>query len=104
MAFEFSLAWRMVPPIAPPAKVPTQVRNVRLVNITGTVNSVGVIHGLTNSFVSDVKFSDCHLTAQRGLVLSNTRNIDTAGLKLEVQNGEPITQNNSPDNPQLPDE
>ena len=42
--------------------------------------------------------------AQRGLVLSNTRDIDTAGLKLEVQNGEPITQNNSPDNPQLPDE
>ena len=42
--------------------------------------------------------------AQRGLVLSNTRDIDTAGLKLEVQNGAAITQNNSPDNPQLPDE
>ena len=74
------------------------MRNVRLVNITGTVNSVGVIHGLTNSFVSDVKFSDCHLTAQRGLVLSNTRDIDTAGLKLEVQTGEAIMRRDNVEN------
>ena len=95
-AVEFELAWRMVPPIAPPAEVLTQVRNVRLVKITGTVNSVGMIHGLPGSPVSGVKFEDCHLIAQRGLVLDNTRDIDTAGLKLEVQTGEPIVERNTP--------
>jgi polygalacturonase len=91
-AVSFNLAWRMVPPIAPPAKVLTQVRNVRLINLHGTVNSVGSISGLPGSFVSDVKFEDCHLTAQRGLTLENTRDIDTTGLKIEGVSGEAVTQ------------
>ena len=44
-AFNFNMEWRMVPPIAPPAKVLTVVRNVKLINITGTVKAGGVIHG-----------------------------------------------------------
>jgi polygalacturonase len=95
-AVEFDLAWRMVPPIAAPAKILTQVRNVKLVNVTGTVNSAGVIHGLKDSPVSGVKFENCHLAAQRGLVLENTRDIDVSGLKLEVKSGEPIVQINAP--------
>jgi hypothetical protein len=31
-AFEFNLAWRMVPPLAPPAKVLPVVRNVKMIN------------------------------------------------------------------------
>jgi polygalacturonase len=91
-AFEFNLAWRMVPPLPPPAKVLTQVRNVRIINVTGTVNSVGTLQGLKDSPITKVKFEDCRLKAQRGLVLENTRDIDTAGLKLEVESGEPIVR------------
>jgi exo-poly-alpha-galacturonosidase len=36
-AFEFNLEWRMVPPIAPPAKVLPVVRNVKIINVTGDV-------------------------------------------------------------------
>ena len=46
-AFEFNLEWRMVPPIAPPAKVLPLVRNVKIINVSG--NSVGIIRGLADS-------------------------------------------------------
>ena len=51
-AFEFNLEWRMVPPLAPPAKVLTVVRNVRLINFSGTAQSGGVMHGLKDSPIS----------------------------------------------------
>jgi hypothetical protein len=107
-AVSFNLAWRMVSPIAPPAKVLTQVRNVRLINLHGTVNSVGSISGLAGSPVTDVKFEDCQLTAQRGLTLDHTRDIDTKGLKIDGLTGTPIllrgdnapaTQPSTPTNP-----
>lgn len=91
-AFEFNLAWRMVPPLAPPAKVLTQVRNVKLINVTGTVNSVGILHGLKDSPITGVTFQNCHLKARRGLILQNTRDIDISGLQLEVENGPPIIE------------
>jgi hypothetical protein len=90
-AFEFNLEWRMVPPIAPPAKVLPVVRNVKMINISGTVNSAGVIHGLPGSPIKGLLFENCNLTAQRGLMLENVTNIDSAGLHLQVQSGEPIT-------------
>lgn len=95
-ALEFDLEWRMVPPIAPPAKVLTQIRNVRLINITGTVNAVGAISGLKDSPISDVKFEDCHLVAQRGLTLKNTRDIETAGLMVDGITGEEVIQDAEP--------
>jgi len=89
-AFSFELAWRMVPPLAPPAKVLTQVRNVRLVNITGTVRTGGLIRGLDGSPIRDLKFENCHLTAQTGLVLSSVQGPDLSGLRIEVAEGEPV--------------
>jgi polygalacturonase len=90
-AFEFNLEWRMVPPIAPPAKVLPVVRNVKMINISGTVNSAGAIHGLPGSPIRGLTFENCNLTAQRGLMLENVTNIDSAGLHLKVPSGEPIT-------------
>jgi len=52
-AFEFNLEWRMAPPLAPPAKVLTVVRNVRLINFAGTAQTGGVIHGLKDSPIRD---------------------------------------------------
>ena len=89
-AFEFNLEWRMVPPIAPPAKVLPVVRNVRIINVTGDVTSVGIIHGLADSPIRDIHFENCQITAQKGFRLEHARNVDLAGLKLDVKEGEPI--------------
>jgi polygalacturonase len=89
-ALQFELEWRMVPPLAPPAKTLTVVRNVRLINFTGTARSVGVMNGMKGSPIRDVKFDHCKVTAQRGLVFSNMQDPDFSGLELKVAEGEPI--------------
>ena len=91
-AFEFNLEWRMVPPIAPPAKVLPIVRNVRIVNVSGDVNTVGIIHGLADSPIRDIHFENCRISAQKGFRLEHARNVDLTGLKLDVKDGEPITK------------
>lgn len=91
-AFEFNLEWRMVPPIAPPAKVLPIVRNVKIINVSGDVESVGVIHGLAGSPIRDIHFENCQIAAQKGFKLEHARNVDLAGLKLDVKNGDPIAK------------
>jgi hypothetical protein len=91
-AFEFSLEWRMVPPIAPPAKVLPIVRNVKIINVSGDVNSVGIIHGLAGSPIRDIVFQNCDITAQKGFRLDHARNVDMSGLHLTVKEGEAITK------------
>ena len=89
-AFEFNMEWRMVPPIAPPAKVLPVVRNVRFINVSGDVNSLGLIHGLKESPIYDVKFRKCKIRAQKGLTVDNVRDIDYSGLSAEVKEGQVI--------------
>lgn len=89
-AFEFNLEWRMVPPIAPPAEVLPVVRNIRFINVSGKVNSLGVMHGLKDSPIYDVKFIRCKVTAQKGLTVDNVKDIDYSGLKAEVKEGQLI--------------
>ena len=91
-AFEFNLEWRMVQPIAPPAKVLPVVRNVQIINVSGDVNTVGVIHGLAGSPIQDIRFENCKITAQRGFRLEHARNVDLAGLVLTVSGGQAITK------------
>jgi hypothetical protein len=91
-AFEFNLEWRMVPPIAPPAKVLPIVRNVKIVNVSGDVNTVGIIHGLADSPIRDIHFENCRISAQKGFRLEHARNVDLTGLKLDVKDGEAITK------------
>ena len=91
-AFEFNLEWRMVQPIAPPAKVLPVVRNVKIINVSGDVNTVGVIHGLAGSPIQNIKFENCKITAQRGFRLEHARNVDLAGLDLTVSGGQAITK------------
>jgi len=93
-AFEFNMEWRMVPPIAPPAKVLPVVRNITIRNITGTVSSVGMMHGLADSPIEDVKFEHCKITAQKGFVIENAHKVDLSGLILDVKEGAPITKKN----------
>jgi polygalacturonase len=89
-AFEFNMEWRMVPPIAPPAKVLPVVRNVRIINVSGTTASVGLIHGLKDSPIQGVTFENCHVRARKGLVIENVANLDLSGLDLQVEEGEAV--------------
>jgi len=82
----------MVPPIAPPAKVLPVVRNVKIINVSGDVQSVGVIHGLADSPIRDIHFENCRISAQKGFRLEHARNVDLAGLKLDVKDGDAITK------------
>ena len=91
-AFEFNMEWRMVPPIAPPAKVLPVVRNVRFINISGNVNSLGIIHGLKDSPIYNVKFRKCKISAQKGLTVDNVKDMDYSGLNAEVREGNVIIQ------------
>ncbi len=89
-AVEFNLAWRMVPPIAPPAPELTVVRRVRLINLTGTAASAGIIAGLPGSPIREVSFEGCAITAQHPLVLEHTADVDLRGLKITGVTGEPV--------------
>ena len=88
-AFEFNLAWNMRNN-NPTATFPTTIKNVFLINITGDVNRAGAINGMPGHPIRDVYFDNCTLTANTGLVLNNTQDIDTSGLKLTVKQGAPI--------------
>jgi polygalacturonase len=98
-AMIFDMAWRMVGPIIPPAKVLTVVRNVRFDNFSGTVQSAGTIHGMKDSPIQDVKFENCKLTAQRGLDIENVTNADFSGLEIKVAQGDPIIRRDAPAQP-----
>jgi exo-poly-alpha-galacturonosidase len=89
-AFNFNMEWRMVPPIAPPAKVLTVVRNVKIINVTGTVKTAGIMHGMKDSPIENVKFENCKISAQKGLEVQNVKDVDFSGLDLTVKEGEPI--------------
>jgi polygalacturonase len=91
-AFEFSLEWRMVPPIAPPSNPLPVVRNVKIINVSGDVDSVGNIHGLAGSPIQGITFENCKITATRGFRLDHARNVDMKGLTIEVKEGEAITK------------
>jgi polygalacturonase len=91
-AFEFSLEWRMVPPIAPPSDPLPVVRNVKIINVSGDVDSVGTIHGLAGSPIQGITFENCKITATRGFRLDHARNVDMKGLMLDVKQGEAITK------------
>jgi exo-poly-alpha-galacturonosidase len=91
-AFEFNLEWRMVPPIAPPAKVLPIVRNVKIINVSGDVQSVGIIHGLADSPIQGITFENCKIAAEKGFKLDHARNVDLKGLTLNVKEGDAITK------------
>jgi polygalacturonase len=88
-AFEFNMEWRMVNPKPPFYPLPV-FRNVRIINVNGTVANVGDMHGLKDSPVRNVIFENCNITAKKGFVLDNVEELDLSGLKIQVSEGEPI--------------
>ncbi len=93
-AFEFNMAWRMVNP-KPPADPLPVVRNVKIINVSGTTANVGDMHGLEGSPIVNVSFENCRIKARRGFVLENVRDLDISGLTIEVEEGEAIIRRNA---------
>jgi exo-poly-alpha-galacturonosidase len=88
-AFEFNMAWRMVNPKPPSNPLPV-VRNVKIINVSGTVRSVGDMHGLKDSPIRNLTFENCKIKAKKGFTLENVQDIDLSGLSIEVEQGEAI--------------
>jgi polygalacturonase len=91
-AVEFELAWDMRLSSSPPAPVPVVVRDVRIINVNGDARTAGIIHGLPDSPVQNVTFTNCNITAQTGLILENVRDLHTEGLHLTVADGPAFIQ------------
>lgn len=88
-AFEFNMEWRMINP-KPAAKNLPIVRNITIINVSGTADSVGDMTGLKDSPITDVKFINCNITANKGFTLKNIKNIDLSGLTITGVIGEAI--------------
>ena len=90
MVFDFNMAWRMLGTVRPPAKVLPIVRNVKIINVSGKVNSGGNITGLKGSPIQNISFKNCNITADKGLTVQYVTDTDFSGLNLTVKNGEAI--------------
>jgi len=89
-AFEFNMEWRMRPPIKPPSDPLPVVRNVKIINVSGTTASVGDMHGMKDSPIRNVTFENCKIKAKRGFTIDNVEELDLSGLTIEVEQGEAI--------------
>jgi polygalacturonase len=89
-AFEFNLEWNVGRTPGSGVRMPTKIRNIYLINVTGTVRSGGSIHGLPDSPIENILFQNCDIKATTGLRIDNAAGLDTAGLKLTVEQGAPI--------------
>lgn len=95
-AIDMEMDWKnramMRQPVPPPANPLPVFRNVRIINVSGDAQSVGVMRGLAGSPIQDITFQNCKITADKGLVISHARNVDLTGLTLDVKQGEAITK------------
>jgi len=85
--FDFNLEWSRAPSSGD--RMPTILRNIYIINVTGNANGGGSIHGLPDAPITNILFQDCNLTSGSAVRLSNTANLDTSGLKIMVPNGGP---------------
>lgn len=85
-AFEMNMAWTSSRGVlgAPAAVLPI-FRKIQLINVSGTSETGGIIRGLKDSPVDNVKFRNCRLTATKDLVVENATNIDRSGLKINFK-------------------
>ena len=97
-AFEFNMEWRMVNPKPPSDPLPI-MRNVKIINVSGTTQLVGDMHGLKDSPVRNVSFENCKIKAPRGFTIDNVENIDLSGLTIEGVQGQAIIRRGAAQQP-----
>jgi polygalacturonase len=95
-AIDMEMDWKnramLRQPVPPPANPLPVFRNVKIINVSGDAQSIGVMAGLAGSPIQDITFQNCKIIADKGLVISHARNLDLTGLTLEVKQGEAITK------------
>lgn len=94
-AFEFNMEWRMRPPVKPPSDPLPVVRNINIINVSGTVGKAGFMHGLQESPIRNVSFTNCHIEADEGFIIENVKGLDLSGLHLTVKEGDPVIRKNT---------
>jgi hypothetical protein len=87
-----NMEWRMVGPRLPDSNPLPVMRNIKIVNVSGDVMSVGAIHGLAGSPIQGVTFENCKIMADRGFRIEHARGVDLSGLTVNVKQGDPITK------------
>lgn len=96
-AFEFDMAWRMIDS-KPAGKVLPVVRNVKIINVSGTANVVGNMNGLEGSPIQGVRFENCNIEAQKGFSIQYVNKVDLSGLAITGVSGETVTRKNVTEN------
>lgn len=88
-AFEFDMAWRMIES-KPATRALPIVRNVKIINVSGTADSVGNMSGLEGSPIQGVQFENCDIKAKKGFSIRYANNVDLSGLTIKGVTGEAI--------------
>ncbi len=90
-AFEMNMNWTSSHGVlaAPSHPLPV-VKDVELINVHGTAKNGGSLQGLKGSPITNVKFTNCNITAQTGLRMTDVKDVDHSGLNLKVSEGEKI--------------
>ena len=71
-------------------------RNIRIINVTATSTSdAGLIVGLPESPVQNIRLENVNLTSKEGLTIANAKGVLLNRLQLSVAQGEPILQDNA---------
>jgi len=84
----------MVPPIKPPSDPLPVVRDVKIINVSGTVDKVGDMYGLDDSPIKNVTFENCIINAKTGFIVENVTDLDLTGLTINVEENEAIIKRN----------
>lgn len=84
-----NMVWRMVEDYEP-FSPRTQLRDIHVINVSGTAKSVGVISGDPAAPIPEgtFKFSGCSIKADKGLTISNVEQRNFDGLEVRLPEGE----------------
>lgn len=96
-AFEFDMAWRMIDSKPATAALPI-VRNVKIINVSGTADAVGNMSGLEASPIQGVQFKNCKIEAQKGFTIQYANNVDLSGLTITGVTGEAVIRKSVKEN------
>lgn len=83
---DVNMEWRMVGELPPRAEKLTQLKNVRVINVKGNVESVGSLRGFADApFDSDsFYFENCKINAKKALTKVNADAVSFEGLEVNI--------------------
>lgn len=77
---DINMRWRMVPPVAPAAPVPTQLSGIVLENIQGSCRRAGRIQGTASNPVGGIRFVNCQVKTGEPLAAEHVSDVDFSGM------------------------